>query len=396
MSIQADLQFYSKDGIHHLIGFTDLGEESDLKNSIQHGKNEVKLATHVLQFSFLGFTGFRFPLFHYPSLQATASELYLLIWKIIQTLNTFGFNVQYISTDGAATNRDLAKILLGDFTSTSPSMKIQNVLSSLPQSIFFIMDYSHLMKKIRNNLSKSIYKPQSKRCLNHKGHFILWEHLYNAYIWDISNNPFPVHRKLNHEHFNLNGESKMRNHLAEEVLNKDMLHLVQCYANSLNNDDHLSSTIELLTHTSVLVENFRDRRPITDISDVRLVQNKSALEWFLEWEESIKSDPEIKQKEKALISHQTRADLASLLIGFYELCEDKLKRNSCSIIPSRVNSDVIENLFSQQRGIFQGNNTNPSYLTYCRTMNAVILGQPSISKKSNAADVTTPADPKSF
>ena len=56
MSIQPDLQFYCKDGRHHLIGFTDLGEESYLMNSIQNGKNEVKLATHVLQFTFLGFS----------------------------------------------------------------------------------------------------------------------------------------------------------------------------------------------------------------------------------------------------------------------------------------------------------------------------------------------------
>lgn len=87
MSIQPDLQFYCKDGRHHLIGFTDLGEESYLMNRIQNGKNEVKLATHVLQFTFLGFTGFRFPLFHYLTMQASASDLYLLVWKIIQTLD---------------------------------------------------------------------------------------------------------------------------------------------------------------------------------------------------------------------------------------------------------------------------------------------------------------------
>ena len=393
MSIQPDLQFYCKDGRHHLIGFTDLGEESYLMNSIQNGKNEVKLATHVLQFTFLGFTGFRFPLFHYPTMQASASDLYLLVWKIIQTLDIFGFNVQNINTDGAATNRDLAKILLGDFSSISLSMKIQNVFSSSPKSLFFIMDYSHLMKKIRNNISKSLYRPQSKRCLYFNNHYILWEHFYNAYMWDLSTNPFTVHKNLSNEHFNLTGESKMRNHLAEEVLNKDMLHLVQCYALSLKNPDHLSSTIELLTHTSVLIENFRDTRPITDKSDQRLLQNKTALDWFLQWEKSIKSDSNIKNKERCLISHQTRADITSLLLGFHELCEYKLEKSSCSIVPSRVNSDIIENLFSQQRGIFQGNNTNPTYLTYCRTMNSVILSQPSISRKSNAADAKAPADP---
>ena len=43
--------------------------------SIASGKREITLATHVLQFIFLGFSGFRFPLFHFPTNTATASEL---------------------------------------------------------------------------------------------------------------------------------------------------------------------------------------------------------------------------------------------------------------------------------------------------------------------------------
>ena len=54
---------------------------------------------------------------------------------------------------------------------------------------------------------------------------------------------------------------------------------------------------------------------------------------------------------------------------------------------------INENLFSQQRGIFQGNNTNPTYLIYCQTINSVILRQPSISRKSYAADTKASADP---
>jgi hypothetical protein len=396
MSIQSDLQFYSKDGVEYLVGFTDLGEESDLMSSIHTGKHELTLATHVLQFSFLGFTGFRFPLFHYPSVQASASELYLMVWKIIHMLHTFGFTIQYISTDGAATNRDLAKIMLGEFSSLSTTMKIQDVFSPVPKTLYFIMDYSHLMKKIRNNISKSVNKSQSKKCLQHNMKFILWDHFYKAYLWDISNNPFPVHRKLKDEHFNLTSESKMRNHLAEEVLNREMLHLVQCYAESQENSAFLSSTIELLSHTSNLIDNFRDHRPITELSDNRLTQNTNALEWFLQWERDIKQNPNIKDKEKCLISHQTRADITSLIVGFHELCDYKLQQSSSSIIPSRVNSDVIENLFSQQRGIYHGSNTNPTYLDYCRAMNAAILGQPSISRKSNASEVKGAADPVSF
>ena len=36
-------------------------------------------------------------------------------------------------------------------------------------------------------------------------------------------------------------------------------------------------------------------------------------------------------------------------MGFEELCVDKLKVSNESIIPSRLNSDVIENLLCQQK-----------------------------------------------
>lgn len=61
----------------------------------------------------------------------------------------------------------------------------------------------------------------------------------------------------------------------------------------------------------------------------------------------------------------------------------KLKKQSASIIPCRLNSDVIENIFCQQRTLLNGANTNPTYLGYCYSMNSVILGQATISRKSN-------------
>jgi hypothetical protein len=112
MSIQPDLHMYSKDGQYHISGFTDISTESDIIDQIKTGKTDIKLASHVLQFAFLGFTGFRFPLFHYPTTQASACDLYLEVWKAVDMLNTFGFAVKYISGDEAETNRDLGKLCL--------------------------------------------------------------------------------------------------------------------------------------------------------------------------------------------------------------------------------------------------------------------------------------------
>jgi hypothetical protein len=47
------------------------------------GKKQRILATHALQFLFLGFTGFRFPCAHFPSTTASGYELYLLLWEAV-------------------------------------------------------------------------------------------------------------------------------------------------------------------------------------------------------------------------------------------------------------------------------------------------------------------------
>jgi hypothetical protein len=47
---------------------------------------------------------------------------------------------------------------------------------------------------------------------------------------------------------------------------------------------------------SVLVKNFRDKRPITNISDARIQQNHDSMHWFIKWENSVKSDEKIKNK----------------------------------------------------------------------------------------------------
>jgi len=384
MSIQPDLQFSKKKGDIQLIGFQEVTPESIIMDQIKSNKRERVLATHVLQFVFLGFTGFRFPFAHFPSTTASATDMYLLMWKSVSMLSMFGFKIQYISTDGAQSNRDLFKLLVPAFNSASPqTCSFDNIYCKDNPKLFFIMDISHVIKKIRNNIIKSGDGQQFKRTITLNDKHIIWEHFKRAYLWDMSN-PFPIHHKLSQDHIFLTNESKMRNHLAEDVLDKEMLHLMQVYKSNLGESgSSLDGTIELLRNTSIVIRNFRDPRPITDAGDERLSELHDVMEWFVKWENQIKNDTSIKNKEKHLISHQTREDIVSSLLGFEELCKHKLKKSHGSIIPSRVNSDVIENLFCQQRTLHNGANSNPTYLGYCRTVNSVILGEASVSRKSN-------------
>ena len=389
MSIQEDLQLKKVGKDYQLIGFVECCEESVYLEKLS-GKYELKLATHVLQLLFMGYTGFRFPIAHFPTTQTSSHELYLIFWKAVKKLRLYGFTVTYISLDGAQTNRNFMKILLPKGQTSCESMKtmqITNICNPSMPKISIIMDYSHLMKKIRNNIQKSGPMPFHKRLLTLNGKCIIWEHWYKSYQWDISTNTLKVYQKLTQEHFLLNSQLKMRNHLAEDVLNKDMLHLMRCYQQSLCDlqASELESSIKLLENTSVLVSFFRDNRPLKSYEDTRLLEVRKVKNWFDEWEKEVRGSAETSNKEKCLLSIQTREDIVSCLLGFDEMCKERFSRSNGSIIPATINSDPIENIFSQQRGIHNGANSNPDYLTYCRSTNSIILGEKLISRKSNAS-----------
>lgn len=68
---------------------------------------------------FWGFTGLLFPFAHFPSHTASGHELYLLVWKSVNMPSTYGFIVQYISKDGAQSNRYLFNILIPKFDTSN-------------------------------------------------------------------------------------------------------------------------------------------------------------------------------------------------------------------------------------------------------------------------------------
>ena len=57
------------------------------------GPDHAKLASHVLQMVFLGDGGYRWPFAHFPTTEATATDLYMLFWDAVKHLNDWGFTV---------------------------------------------------------------------------------------------------------------------------------------------------------------------------------------------------------------------------------------------------------------------------------------------------------------
>jgi hypothetical protein len=79
----------------------------------------------------------------------------------------------------------------------------------------------------------------------------------------------------------------MRNHLAEDVLDENMLNLLRCYQKSLHKGSDLDSVIEFLENTSKIIKFFRDPRPIVSMSDGRIHEIKQVLIWFQSWRDEV-------------------------------------------------------------------------------------------------------------
>ncbi len=176
-----------------------------------------------------------------------------------------------------------------------------------------------------------------------------------------------------------------------------------------------------------MIRIFRDKQPITDCNDTRLQELREVLKWFKAWKKELRENNEAnnasdKPQTKyipALPSDQCLMDVESMLYTFEDVCQAHLKDfPDGEIVPSRFNSDPVENHFCQTRGLHNNNNnnnnnrsllsvshliqytysckaqytyhggnlTNPTYYEYCTTVNAIILGQSmrSRGRKSNA------------
>lgn len=177
----------------------------------------------------------------------------------------------------------------------------------------------------------------------------------------------------------------MRNELAIQVLNKDMLYLMRAYQRTLQNPENLASSIELLENTSQLVDIFSTiNQPIASLHDKKFETLDNVNKFFLSWENDVdKSIMHVSSKN--LITSETRTDINSSIVSFVSLCKLFLTGQNC-INPGYLNSDIIENLFGQQRGLRNGMNTNPTLAQYGPANTAIILGQCTVSNKSNSSN----------
>ncbi len=95
----------------NLVGDVDVGQTCNALRIIENGKKETQLAAHVLQYLYVGYNGFQWPVSYYDTTGAKGHELYSTTIDTLYELDVNDFCADVVMLDGASINRSLAFIL---------------------------------------------------------------------------------------------------------------------------------------------------------------------------------------------------------------------------------------------------------------------------------------------
>ena len=291
MAVKKDLQVIKKGSKWELAGCVDIGELCNNIDIISAKKKEVVLANQCLQFIFLGFGGFRWPVAYFATNSAKPCQIYANFWKLVRILKEYSFNITFAILDGSINNRTFTNMMF----KFDPKLECYTTRNPYNHKDFIsiIQDPKHLLKKIRNSIFLSTLDPNGKRCFILDGEPIIWDHFVKAFEFNKSCT-LRLYRKLTKEHIFLTDSGKMRNHLCEETMNSDMLNLMRKFSQENGNNESLTSTIKLLEKTSVLVEMFSNTNScVYNEYDNRLNVLRDILEFFRNWENQFSDKKDI-------------------------------------------------------------------------------------------------------
>ena len=157
-----------------VVGFTDVtsiaNEAADFEKRCL-GIKEPSIATHVLVLMVRGiFSSFHAAVGYYPTTGVTSNQLYLCLYEAVLFLETAGFKVRALVSDGASPNRKFYRLHEKD-NSTGISFKTTNPFAP-ERDMYFICDVPHLMKTTRNNWENSGWHNKTKMlCVSAKNFF---------------------------------------------------------------------------------------------------------------------------------------------------------------------------------------------------------------------------------
>ena len=135
MAVQEDLQISFQEGNVNIEGLVDMGDVCANLHKLNSHKDELRMAKYILQFFFLGFDGFRFPIAYLPSAGENAPELYINIWNMISAIAQYGCSIKYVCFDGCSSNRafhmmhfkDKENTFENNFTTVNPFLPSERI-----------------------------------------------------------------------------------------------------------------------------------------------------------------------------------------------------------------------------------------------------------------------------
>lgn len=104
------------------------------------GQDDTDIATHLLQFMFIGSTGFKFPICYFPTIEADPTTLYHQFWNAVFDLGEFGFKVLLSICDGATANRTFVQCHFNKDEAVTQQFTTTNMYTGEP--LVFMVDPS--------------------------------------------------------------------------------------------------------------------------------------------------------------------------------------------------------------------------------------------------------------
>jgi len=299
--------------------------------------SKPKVARQICQFFLTSLQGdFTWPVASFPVYSVTAEKLKKhMVWPLIKALDKVSdgkIKVVYGVCDGGPWNLKFFK----KSSKKAPWVGQNEVTGG---DIYWISDYPHMIKKLRNFMHNPNYN------LTHKGRSLKWDHVAAVARQDDS--------PLKSKHIFIDSKSKMKVKFAREVLSESTAQAMEepCFPYS---KDETSFTCKYIRMCDKL---FRIMNSVSLQSNY-MTELLSVLVFFKGWhdeiEEKVKScisKEDKKALRKQFIPLKTYHDLLVLIRGTIGLIGSiKINYPHINIVPKSLCQDDVENYFSLVRG----------------------------------------------
>ena len=325
--------------------------------------------------------------------------------EVIAGLAQYGFIVNTIASDGASENRSankkLATLTANDVLVNHPVKKDELMKVGFPMNmkvafphpslskdgviIFIDSDMPHLIKKFVNALERSS-SSDSDTDLHFRGHKLSLKMLHQLWCASGSNINDSIRNvnKLTKDHFFKNNYSRMRVHLAVQICSKNVVNMIDDYAQICGGKVKYGPMREVILLMNNFIDIMNGRKKVDCFSspnDPKLDELMKLVSIFSEWKNESGSN------KNKFITTQSYEDLCWIVFAKVGVCTTYLKDdNSLLLVPGHSGSDIVEHHF----GHIRQTNTKPSILE-CKQATArgsdigPISNMFSINSKSNTS-----------